>query len=56
MSFGPRGYAAGTVFSILFVAWRHDNEVGVLLPLAVLFVIMLLVMFLLIYLMMIIHH
>ena len=56
LTFGPKGYAAGTIISILFLAWRHDNDVGVVLPLAMLFVIILLVMFLLIYLMMILHH
>jgi hypothetical protein len=54
--FGPRGYAAGIIVSILFFTWRHDNAVGAFLPLAFLFVITLLVMFLLIYLMMITHH
>lgn len=56
LTFGPRGYASGIIVSILFFTWRHDNAVGAFLPLAFLFVIILLVMFLLFYLMLITHH
>lgn len=40
---------------MLWIAWRHDNEVGVCLPLAILFLIVIAVMCLLIYLMLIAH-
>jgi hypothetical protein len=49
--FGPRGWAGAGVIALLWLAWRHDNEVGVCLPLAVLFLIVIAVMCLLIYLM-----
>ena len=54
-AFGPRGLLAGLIIAILFVAWRHDNDVGVLVPLAVLLIITLLVMFLIFYLLAVIH-
>ena len=55
LTFGPRGYPTGVITSILFLAWQHDNDVGILLPIAMLFVIILLVMFLLIFMMIILH-
>lgn len=55
-TFGPRGLAAGIILGILFLAWRHDNNLGILLPLAFLIVITLLVMFLIFYLLAVIHH
>jgi hypothetical protein len=53
--FGARGWAAGAAIALLWLAWRHDNEVGVCLPLAILFLIALAVMCLLIYLMLLTH-
>jgi hypothetical protein len=53
--FGARGWAAGAVISLLWIAWRHDNKVGVCLPLAILFLIVIAVMCLLIYLMLLTH-
>ena len=50
LAFGPRGLAAGAVTAFLFIAWRHDNKLGVFLPLAVLVVIVLAVMFAIFYL------
>jgi hypothetical protein len=54
--FGPRGLAAASALALLWLAWRHDNEVGVCLPLAILFLIVLGVMCLLLYLMVITHQ
>ena len=51
--FGPRGLAAASAVALLWLAWRYDNEVGVCLPLAVLFLIVIGVMCLLLYLMLI---
>jgi hypothetical protein len=53
--FGPKGWAAGAAAALLWIAWRHDNEVGVCLPLAVLFLIVVAVLCLLIYLIMLTH-
>jgi len=53
--FGPRGLAVSAALGLLWLAWRHDNEVGVCLPLAVLFLIVVAVMCLLLYLMLITH-
>lgn len=52
---GARGWAAASAISLLWVAWRHDNEFGVLPILAILFLIVIAVMCLLIYLMRITH-
>jgi hypothetical protein len=52
---GPKGWAAGAAIALLWLAWRHDNEVGVCLPLAILSLIVIAVMCLLIYLMMVTH-
>jgi hypothetical protein len=54
--FGPRGFAAGSALTLLWLAWRHDNDVGVFVPLAVLFLIVVAVMGLLLYLLMISHQ
>ena len=54
--FGPRGLAAASAIALLWLAWRHDNEVGVCLPLAVLFLIVIGVMCLLLYLMLIMNQ
>ncbi|MGZ2411762.1 apolipoprotein N-acyltransferase [Sphingomonas sp. F9_3S_D5_B_2] len=54
--FGPRGLAIAAALALLWLAWRHDNEVGVCLPLAVLFLIVIGVMGLLLYLMLITHQ
>jgi hypothetical protein len=53
--FAARGWAAGAAISLLWIAWRHDNEVGVCLPLAILILIVISVMCLLIYLMLVTH-
>jgi hypothetical protein len=42
--FGPRGAAAGAALAFLGVVWRHDNQSGACLPLAVLMLIVLGVM------------
>jgi len=52
---GLRGFAVCAALSLLWIAWRHDNEVGVCLPLAVLVLIVAGVLCLLIYLLMIAH-
>jgi hypothetical protein len=44
---GPRGLLAGMALGLLLIAWRHDNNVGVLLPLAILVIITIGVMLLL---------
>jgi MFS family permease len=54
-SFGPRGLLVGLMIALLLVAWRHDNNVGLLVPLAVLLIITILVMFLIFYLLAVIH-
>lgn len=54
-SLGPRGLVVGLMIALLLVAWRHDNSVGLLIPLAVLFIITILVMFLIFYLLAVIH-
>ena len=54
-AFGPRGLALAAAVALLWVAWRHDNQVGVCLPLALLFLILIGVMCLLLYLMTITH-
>lgn len=51
--FGPRGLAAAAALALLWFAWRHDNDVGVCLPLAMLFLIAAGVMGLLLYLLMV---
>jgi len=53
--FGPKGWAAAGAISLLWIAWRHDNEVGVCLPLAILLLIVIAVLCLLIYLMLLTH-
>jgi hypothetical protein len=53
--FGARGWAAGGVIALLWLAWRHDNEVGACLPLTILFLIVVAVLCLLIYLMLLTH-
>lgn len=53
--FGPRGLLVAAAIALLWLAWRHDNEVGVCLPLAVLLLIVIGVMCLLLYLMLITH-
>jgi hypothetical protein len=53
---GPRGLVAASAVGLLWLAWRHDNEVGVCLPLAVLFLIVIGVMCLLLYLMLIMNQ
>jgi hypothetical protein len=50
--FGPRGAAVGAAIAFLGLAWRHDNETGACLPLAVLLLLVLGVMFVLVYLLM----
>jgi hypothetical protein len=52
---GPKGWAGAGVIAFVWAAWRHDNEVGVCLPLAILFLIVIAVMCLLIYLMLLTH-
>jgi len=47
--FGPRGAAAGAAIAVLGLAWRHDNETGACLPLAVLLLLVVGVMFVLLY-------
>ena len=37
--FGPVGLLVAAVLVLLAIAWRHDNDLGTCLPLAVLFVI-----------------
>ena len=55
-SFGARGWAVGAAVALLWLAWRHDNEVGVCLPLAILFLIVIAVLCLLVYLMLVTHQ
>jgi hypothetical protein len=50
--FGPRGPAPGAAIAFLGLAWRHDNETGACLPLAVLLLIVLGVMLTVIYMLM----
>lgn len=54
--FGPRGSAVGGAIALLWLASRHDNEVGVCLPLAILFLIVIAVLCLLIYLILLTHR
>lgn len=51
LSFGPRGLAVGIVAAFLMLAWRHDNSLGLLFPIAMLIVITIAVLLLLMYLM-----
>jgi hypothetical protein len=51
VSYGPRGLAAGVVAAFLMLAWRHDTNLGLLFPLAILVVITIAVLLLLMYLM-----
>lgn len=51
LSFGPRGLAVGIVAAFLMLAWRHDNSLGLLIPIAMLIVITIAVLLLLMYLM-----
>ena len=53
--FGPIGYLASATVSLLWIAWRHDNDLGAFLPLAMLVLIAVGVLALLIYLMLITH-
>jgi hypothetical protein len=54
--FGARGWAADAAIALLWLAWRHDNEVGVLSGACyLLFLIVPAVMCLLIYLMLLTH-
>jgi hypothetical protein len=53
--FGPRGAAAGAATAFLGLAWRHDNETGVCLPLAVLFLLVVGVLFLLLFMLILVR-
>ncbi len=55
-AWGPRGLLAGLALALLLLAWRHDNNVGFLLPLAVLVIITIGVILLLFYLLIIMAH
>ncbi|HEY0311457.1 MAG TPA: hypothetical protein VGC56_03085 [Allosphingosinicella sp.] len=46
---GPRGAAAGAAIAFLGLAWRHDNQTGACLPLAILLLLVVGVMFVLLY-------
>ena len=50
---GPVGGLGGFLAALPVVAWRHDNDVGLFFPLAVMTVIVVLVMLLLLILLMI---
>lgn len=51
VAYGPRGLGAGAVVGFLMLAWRHDTNLGLLFPLAILVVITFAVLLLLMYLM-----
>jgi hypothetical protein len=51
---GPRGAAAAVALAFLVVVWRHDNESGACLPLAVLLLLAVVAMVLLIFMLMLI--
>lgn len=51
VAYGPRGLGAGAVVAFLMLAWRHDTNLGLLFPLAILAVIAFAVLLLLMYLM-----
>ena len=51
VAYGPRGLGVGIVVAFLMLAWRHDTNLGLLFPLAILVVITFAVLLLLMYLM-----
>lgn len=53
--FGARGLVAAVAFGLLFAAWRHDNDTGTCLILAMLFLITCAVMLVLFYLLLVTH-
>ena len=52
---GAAGYALGVLVAPLIFAWRHDNDVGLFFPLAILFVLIVLTLVALIALLSLIH-
>lgn len=52
---GPAGSVAAAAMALLVVVWRHDNNLGTCLPLAVLFLLICGVLALLIVLMRVTH-
>lgn len=53
--FGPRGAAGGAVVGFLGIVWRHDDQSGACLPLAVLLLLVVGVMLLLMFLLIVMH-
>jgi hypothetical protein len=54
--FGPMVGFVTAVVGIIWVAWRHDNDMGACLPLVVLLLIVAGVLMLLMYLMIVVHQ